>query len=177
MDGNFEEVDDEDEKGDFIAPIAPIGSSNPSVSKFGRPKNFDPTQSWKWSKKSIAVEFEDMLKQLQEQTIEHEIGMGGLSGSDIEYMSDSDIGTGGINSGGLPNVDTYHEMLNEMTFVQSITDVKHPSNIQFKDKLDSLSDRISIFIKKVGLELTKKKNYKLKMAYQSAYHFLEEIQH
>eukprot|EP00485_Elphidium_margaritaceum_P023494 CAMPEP_0202712722 /NCGR_PEP_ID=MMETSP1385-20130828/44502_1 /ASSEMBLY_ACC=CAM_ASM_000861 /TAXON_ID=933848 /ORGANISM="Elphidium margaritaceum" /LENGTH=399 /DNA_ID=CAMNT_0049372833 /DNA_START=41 /DNA_END=1240 /DNA_ORIENTATION=- len=157
-----------------------------------RAKMFKPGQAVLWSQQSIAVEFDEMLKDLQEKKMDYDIA-GGRS-SDIEFMSDSadahdndddntqqgKQGTTPFGSGGglgrLPDLASYSQMHSEFNKVKSVSEVKHEHSKAMKEKLDSLQDKISSFIKEVHNNIKSTQNKKLIAIYQSAYDFLEDIQ-
>jgi len=143
-----------------------------------RSKMFDPGQSMLWSKKSIAFEYSAMLQSLQDQKIDYDASGGSPSDLDQSDSPDDTNTPFGTNSGGIPNLDTYtNTLMDDLHGTLSISDVKFEHNKAMKEKLDKLHDKINIFIKKIHLAMRNTKEQRLIAVYQTAYDFLEDIQH
>ena len=163
--------------------VAPLRTAARKPLTPGRKKVFNPNQlnANMWSKKSIAYEMSEMVHALRGH-IEDFQG----NPSDIDFMSDS-ADLVGVDDGdekgdntiinGLPNLDSYTHVLSELTTSQSLSEPKYEMNKLMKNKLDSLHDKISVFIKKIAHEMTRTRNQKLINTYQNAYDFLDDIQH
>jgi len=157
----------------LIKPITP-GRKN-------RNNMFNPSQlnAGLYSKKSIAYEMTEMVHALRGHIEDYQ-----GSPSDIEFMSDSADAIGGDDGdeksaiiNGLPNLDHFTNVLAELSTSQSLSEPKYESNKLMKKKLDTLHDKIGVFIKQIATHMTRTRNQKLVNTYQNAYDFLDDIQH